>query len=58
MSISHLIRRMEKLETRLQAATKSSGPSEKELQKRVQEATRDPFTWVTRYGQNLERALD
>jgi hypothetical protein len=50
MSISHLIRRMEKLETRLQAATKSSGPSEKGLQKRVQEATRDPFTWVTQYA--------
>jgi len=49
MSIARLHQRLERLEIRLKQDIASSGQSEKELQKRVQEATADPFTWVTQY---------
>ena len=49
MSISHLYRRIERLENRVKAAERN-GPRAEELKKMVREATRDPFTWVTRYA--------
>ncbi len=50
MSISQLYQRLERLENRVKAEAERNGPQAEELQKRLLEATCDPFTWVTQYA--------